>query len=244
MKGKSSSNAFFWLGLIILIGLLIFKWIPDWTWRPDLPEININNYIFESRPNWQGETAIIESTINPTIHIRITPKKAVDKRANLRVTVDGREVSDNCGGSEKNFCYKIPSSDNYNGAEHSVVAKNDAGEAHAAIKVVVKPKTTNESSDSVPSNDQSQPTDSAPSTPPTPSPSPTAQDSTPTHSSACSHTVDGVCLDDLEDEAYSAGLYDHEYGRYGTSFEYGDNCNATCREYLEDAYDEGWYDYH
>ena len=53
-----------------------------------------------------------------------------------------------------------------------------------------------------------------------------------------------TCNVDLEDEAYSAGIYDHEYGYYGASFDYDDDCDAACRDILEDAYDEGWYDAH
>ena len=63
-------------------------------------------------------------------------------------------------------------------------------------------------------------------------------------SSSCLHSVSGICLDDLEDEAYSAGLYDYEYGYYGASLDYPDDCGTSCQEALEDAYDEGWYDSH
>lgn len=77
---------------------------------------------------------------------------------------------------------------------------------------------------------------------PTPEPapvqSPTTYDATPT----CHHEEAGRCWDDLEDEAYSAGAYDHEYGYYGASLDYTDDCDALCRDILEDAYDEGWYD--
>ena len=68
---------------------------------------------------------------------------------------------------------------------------------------------------------------------------------TPTHPSAtttCHHEEAGRCWDDLEDEAYSAGAYDHEYGYYGASLDYADDCDTLCRDILEDAYDEGWHD--
>ena len=75
-------------------------------------------------------------------------------------------------------------------------------------------------------------------------PAPTTQPSPSPNSNTCLHSVSGVCLDDYEDEAYSAGLYDYSYGYYGTSLDYPDNCNNACKEALEDAYDEGWYDSH
>ena len=59
---------------------------------------------------------------------------------------------------------------------------------------------------------------------------------------SCYHEEQGVCWDELEDNNYSAGLYDHEYGHYGASVIYPDPCDAFCRDIVEDAYDEGWYD--
>ena len=58
----------------------------------------------------------------------------------------------------------------------------------------------------------------------------------------CYHEEAGVCWDDLENDAYSAGLYDHEYDYYGASYSEPDNCDAICRDILEDAYEEGWAD--
>ena len=43
-------------------------------------------------------------------------------------------------------------------------------------------------------------------------------------------------------DAYYYGTYDRQYGRYGASFDYDDDCDAVCQDILEDAYDEGWYD--
>lgn len=88
-------------------------------------------------------------------------------------------------------------------------------------------------------------TESAPATTPEPTPAaaPTQTPSQPQSSTShCYHYEAGRCWDDLENEMYSAGLYDREYGDYGTSLDYGANCDATCRDILEDAYDEGWYD--
>ena len=44
-------------------------------------------------------------------------------------------------------------------------------------------------------------------------------------------------------EAYSWGQYDKLYGYYGDSYYESDNCGQTCRDILEDAYDEGYSDY-
>ena len=236
---SNSSNALGWLGIMILVGLFVFKWIPDWTWRADLPKIDVNNYIFESHPAWRSETAIIETVANPTIHIRISPKNAIVERAHLKVTVNGAEVSDNCAGSADYFCYKIPSGYNPDGTKYTIVAKNDTGETHATIKVAVKPKPSG-------SNPKSTPSDSS-TTKKTEEPSnDTNSGSEPpsTKSSSCLHYESGICLDDYEDEAYSYGLYDYSNGYYGASLDYPDDCNTICREALEDAYDEGWYDSH
>lgn len=85
---------------------------------------------------------------------------------------------------------------------------------------------------------------------PAPNPDPNPQStSTPSSSSTpqptqyrCYHEEAGHCWDDLEDEAYSAGLYDHMYGSYGASFDYPDDCDSVCHDILEDAYREGWID--
>ena len=91
---------------------------------------------------------------------------------------------------------------------------------------------------------QSQPdTTSQPATTSQPNTAPQSPVPTPQSvKSKCYHQENGICLDDYEDEAYSAGLYDYSYGRYGTSLDYPNNCNTACQESLEDAYDEGWYD--
>ena len=65
---------------------------------------------------------------------------------------------------------------------------------------------------------------------------------TPSTTSSCYHEEDGRCWDDLEDEAYSAGLYDSQFGYYGATLEYAEDCNALCKEIIEDAYDEGYAD--
>lgn len=77
----------------------------------------------------------------------------------------------------------------------------------------------------------------------TPEPSRSQTYTTPSTASTCHHEESGRCWDDLEDEAYSAGQYDRQFGYYGATLEYADDCNALCREIIEDAYDEGWYDF-
>lgn len=94
------------------------------------------------------------------------------------------------------------------------------------------------------------PTDPAPSTTPTeqtPTPEPVPAQSTPTTPAtptapSCHHEEQGICWDDIEDENYSAGLYDREYGHYGATIDYPDSCDQICRDIIDDAYDEGWYD--
>ena len=76
---------------------------------------------------------------------------------------------------------------------------------------------------------------------PTPTPSTTPAPNNNTAPS-CYHEEYGVCWDELEDNNYSAGLYDREYGRYGASVIYPDSCDSVCRDIIDDAYEEGWYD--
>lgn len=106
----------------------------------------------------------------------------------------------------------------------------------------VEDNSTKEPEETLAPSDQPQSTQPQSTQPSTPTPTP--QSAPPTTSNTCLHSVSGVCLDDYEDEAYSAGLYDYEYGHYGTSLDYPDNCNNECKESIEDAYDEGWYDSH
>lgn len=61
-------------------------------------------------------------------------------------------------------------------------------------------------------------------------------------SDSCLHYEEGRCWDELEDEAYSAGLYDARYGHYGGSYIEDDDCDAVCQDILIDAYEEGYYD--
>ena len=100
-----------------------------------------------------------------------------------------------------------------------------------------------DSTESTPTS-ESESTHEEPSTSdPTTTPTTTTPSTTPPQqSNVCLHEEAGRCWDDLEDEAYSAGAYDHEYGYYGASLDYADDCDALCRDILEDAYDEGWSD--
>ena len=107
------------------------------------------------------------------------------------------------------------------------IKENDKTESNST-----EPTTTAE-----PDPTPSEPTPSSPQPTPTPQ-TPTTYNATPT----CLHEEAGRCWDDLEDEAYSAGAYDHEYGYYGASLDYADDCDALCRDILEDTYDEGWAD--
>lgn len=60
-------------------------------------------------------------------------------------------------------------------------------------------------------------------------------------SSACAHYEAGRCWDDLENAAYGQGQYDKTYGSYGKSYYETENCDSTCQDILDDAYNEGYW---
>ena len=107
-----------------------------------------------------------------------------------------------------------------------------------------KPTQPTEPTDSqtTPSEQSPSPTTSTeqPSTPTQPAPTPSAAP-TPT-TPTCHHEEQGVCWDELEDANYSAGLYDRENANYGATIDYPDSCDSVCRDIIDDAYEEGWYD--
>lgn len=76
----------------------------------------------------------------------------------------------------------------------------------------------------------------------TPNSAPSQPYTQPSTTAICYHEEGGRCWDDIEDEAYSAGFYDGQFGYYGATLEYVEDCNALCREIIEDAYDEGYAD--
>ena len=133
MKPTNSLGPSGWLGLIVLLGLLFFKWIPDWTWQAKAPEITINDYIFEAHPVWQGDNAIVSRSYPPNIYIRIQPEEAADSRAKLTVSINGNKVDENCSYGSKYFCYKITNAKNDD--RYEIVAKNTAGEKHVTLDV-------------------------------------------------------------------------------------------------------------
>ncbi len=122
--------------------------------------------------------------------------------------------------------------------ESSTQEKNFNNTEHDATPTEPTPATT--PTESQPTPTEQTPPQSAPSQPTTaphttPAPS---NDTTP----SCYHEEYGICWDELEDNNYSAGLYDREYGRYGASVIYPDSCDSVCRDIIDDAYEEGWYD--
>ena len=252
--GRNNSNSLGflgWLGLIILAGFLFFKWIPEWTWQAKPPEITINDSIFETHPTWQGEKATIKRDYSPSIYIRINPEEANDERANLVVLVNDHEVDANCSYGSKYFCYKIDSSAVKNGNKYEIIARNSVGEKHVSLGVEIIPTSsgsettsTSDSSENNQSGTESNTSDStnsssSSSSGPSSSPSPTPY----IKSSSCLHYEAGRCWDELENEMYSSGLYDHNYGYYGGSYTYPDDCDTRCQDILEDAYEEGYYDF-
>ena len=113
-------------------------------------------------------------------------------------------------------------------------------------------ETPSSSPSSSSNSSPSKPSDAQDTTPATPTDNQSSHYSTPqenytpTHeggsSSNCLHYEAGRCWDDLEDEAYSTGLYDRQNGYYGASVYYDEDCDAICQDILDDAYDEGLYD--
>ena len=122
--------------------------------------------------------------------------------------------------------------------ESSTQEKNFNNTEHDATPTEPAPTIT--STESQPTPTEQTPPQSVPSQPTTaPSTTPT-----PTNNAApsCYHEEYGICWDELEDNKYSAGLYDREYERYGASVIYPDSCDSVCRDIIDDAYEEGWYD--
>lgn len=239
---KNELGIWGWLGVIILSCFLLFKWLPDLLWRAAIPEIGVNEHIFETKPTWTMDGLVVTSTSLPKVYIRVSPKTATESRANLAVTVNGEKVENNCSGDE-NFCHKMAKVEN--GGEYEIVAKNSAGESRTKVKVIVKPKTdtpsnleSGSSSDTKNTNDSGSQNSNSQSTNNTQSPSVPHSPST----SSCTHYESGRCWDDLELDAYTKGLYDQQFGDYGKSVYYDDDCDQTCQDILDDAYDEGWYD--
>lgn len=241
-------NIWGWLGLFVLLGFMLFKWLPDLLWRAEAPEIRINNYIFEVGPVWSIDGLVVKSTSLPKVYIRVYGKNAIDQRAGLTVTVDGTQVDDNCSGSsEQYFCYQIEKPEN--GRAYEIIARNSAGEVSTKLKVLVEPKnnsSTPPSSTSSHSNSQAPSSSGATNSLSAPSPnssvSPTNDSSGSSGGSACLHYEAGRCWDDIELDAYAKGLYDQQFGDYGASQYYDDTCDRICQDIIDEAYDEGWYD--
>lgn len=61
--------------------------------------------------------------------------------------------------------------------------------------------------------------------------------------STCIHYEFGRCWDDIEDEAYSNGLWDKNFGDLGGGYNLPDDCTGVCEDIYEDSYYEGYYDY-
>ena len=239
------------IGALFLLGLLFFKWLPEWTWQAKAPEITINEYIFETKPTWQGGVATVSSSYPPDIYIRVRPDEAADERAKLTVLVNDKEVSDNCSYSSKYFCYKIEDDVVKDGNKYEIVAKNVAGEKRVTVNVKINANTKSETTtETTPAaSPESTPTSSEPKTNNSSSDSASSSSSgnsntTPyVKSTTCLHYEAGRCWDELEDEMYSSGLYDHSYGYRGASFMTPDDCDSRCQDILEDAYEEGYYDF-
>ncbi len=124
--------------------------------------------------------------------------------------------------------------------ESSTQEKSTKNTEYHAAPVELEPTPATTPAEPEPTPTEQTPPQSTPSqsttTPPT-TPAPT-NNTAP----SCYHEEYGVCWDELEDDSYSAGLYDREYGHYGASVIYPDSCDSVCRDIIDDAYEEGWYD--
>lgn len=124
--------------------------------------------------------------------------------------------------------------------ESSTQEKNTTNAEHSITPTEPEPTPATTPAESQPTLTEQTPPQSVPSQPTTAPPTTPA----PTNNTApsCYHEEYGICWDELEDNNYSAGLYDHEYGHYGASVIYPDPCDSVCRDIIDDAYEEGWYD--
>lgn len=59
----------------------------------------------------------------------------------------------------------------------------------------------------------------------------------------CVHYENGVCWDELEEQAYDDGRWDKAYGRYGDGYNPPDDCTGFCADLYDDIYEEGYDDY-
>ena len=64
--------------------------------------------------------------------------------------------------------------------------------------------------------------------------------SSSTTGSVCYHYESGRCWDDIENEAYSSGMWDKNYGYEGGSYAPPSGCTGVCEDIYEDAYYQGW----
>ena len=124
--------------------------------------------------------------------------------------------------------------------ESSTQEKSTKNTEYHTTPTEPEPTPATTPAESQPTPTEQTPPQSVPSRPTTTPPTTPA----PTNNTApsCYHEEYGICWDELEDNSYSAGLYDHEYGHYGASVVYPDPCDSVCRDIIDDAYEEGWYD--
>ena len=124
--------------------------------------------------------------------------------------------------------------------ESSTQEKSTKNTEYHTTPAEPEPTPATTPAESQPTLTEQTPPQSVPSQPTTTPPTTPA----PTNNTApsCYHEEYDICWDELEDNSYSAGLYDHEYGHYGASVVYPDPCDSVCRDIIDDAYEEGWYD--
>ena len=221
------------LGLIIVLGWLFFK-LPGWLEKPEAPEIYINDSLFEAKPETSVDgTMTVELKNFYDFHIRIRPEKAVIKKAELKVTVNGQEVEPNCG-NDTYWCYYIDNTDipENTVTTYNITATNKKGTAKKTVNVknTKEAKNDTDASESLENTEQNQ-NIYQPVT------------NNWTDGSSCWHYEAGRCWDDLEGEAEANGRYDYNYGYYGASDIYPDDCDQRCQDIYEDAYDQGYYYY-
>lgn len=92
-------------------------------------------------------------------------------------------------------------------------------------------------------NEKNEPSSTTTTT--TSKPSSSSSSSKPSSSSTnsgshCYHYEAGYCWDDIENEAYSSGMWDKNYGYEGDSYAPPSGCTGVCEDIYEDAYYQGW----
>lgn len=182
-----------------------------------------------------------------SVEIAMTPPEAWQKKADAHLKIiaeDGTEKAEKLDGSGKVWIHARDLE--YGENKMRIVAENVSG---AATKELIIQKVTLESvclgnekykSDLACDDfyEDETPVDlSTPSSDPNPN-----SDSQVPVVNQCIHYENGVCWDELEEQAYDDGRWDKAYGHYGDGYNPPDDCTGFCADLYDDIYEEGFYD--